>query len=134
MIESGDLEQLPNQASEAADANLSTPIAQLLGDSDDRTKSHAAHVRETAEVQNQTGTPLGDAGLTLRFKRRTVLGIHSAVNAQHNLVPNQRSLDRHDRPKSAPHDRERQSLFFAPVKCVHKCSRARFIEARLYKQ
>jgi hypothetical protein len=108
VVEPGDLKQLPHQTSEAADTDLSAPVAQLFGDSDDCTKSHAANVREISKVQNQHGNPLRDAGLALRLERLAVFSVHSAGYTQHDLVPNQSSLDGHDRQKSASHHRWRQ--------------------------
>lgn len=58
MVEPGDLKQLPHQTRETADADLTTRIAQLLGDSNDRTKPHAAHIRQIAQVEYQTGRTL----------------------------------------------------------------------------
>lgn len=111
MVEPRDLKQLSHQPGETADPHLSAPIAQLLRDSDDRTKAHAAYVRETAQVQNQTRNPLCDAGVALGFKCRGALRIHSAGYTQHDLVSNQRSFDGHNRQKSAPHYYQRQSFF-----------------------
>jgi hypothetical protein len=111
MVESGDLEQLPHQTRETADADLATSIAYLFGDPDNRTKSHAAHVREFAQVQDQAGKPICNARIALRLERRSALGIHSAGYTQNNLVPNQCPLDGHDRQKSAPHNSQRQSFF-----------------------
>jgi hypothetical protein len=114
MVEPGDLEQLPHQTRNTADAHLSAPITQLLGDPDNRTKTHAAHIREIAQVKYQARMPLRNAGLALRLERRSALGIHATGYAQHNLVPNQSSLDGHDRQKSASRYSQRQFFKFSP--------------------
>ena len=101
MDQPGDLKQLPHQTRQATDADLSAVITQLLGNLHDRTKSHAADICQTAQVDDNASKPLRDAGLTLTFKSSRVLGIHSAGHMQHELVPNLGPFNSHSTRKSA---------------------------------
>lgn len=53
MVEPGDLKQLPHQTRQAADADLTTLVAQLLGNIDDRTESHTADICEAPQVDDK---------------------------------------------------------------------------------
>lgn len=109
MIQPGDLKQLPHQSRQAADAHLSALIAQLLGNLHDRTEPHAAHIGETAKVNDKAVKPLRDADFALAFKSSGVLSIHAAGHMQYKLVSNLGSFDGHNTRKSALHRGQRQS-------------------------
>ena len=53
MIEPCNFEDLPDQSGEVADPEFSALIFQLLGNRDERTKSHAAYVCQIPEVDDQ---------------------------------------------------------------------------------
>jgi hypothetical protein len=99
MVEPGDLKQLPDQAGQAADSEFATFIPQLLGNPYDCTKPHAAHVLEIAQVHDDAGKPIGDAGLALVFEMNGVFGVHPAGDVQHNLISNLGPFDGHDTPR-----------------------------------
>ena len=58
LVEPGDFKDLPDQAGEAAESEVSTFIPQLQGDRDDGTKSQAADICEIRQVDNETRKPL----------------------------------------------------------------------------
>lgn len=96
MVEPGDLKELTNQAGEAAYAELSALITQLLGDFDDGPETHAADVGQLAEVGNDVAESLGDAGLTLLFEVSGAFSVHAAGYMQDDVIPNLGALDGHD--------------------------------------
>jgi hypothetical protein len=58
VVQPGDFKYLSHQTRQAADADLSPFVTQLLGNLDDRTKPHAADICELAQVEDNTTKPL----------------------------------------------------------------------------
>jgi hypothetical protein len=98
LVEPGEFEHLPDQAGQAADAQLSAFVAQLLGNCNERSKSHAADVCEIAEVDDEVRRPLRDAGVAVLFKLNGSLGVHAAGNMQYNLTANLSLFNGHNTP------------------------------------
>jgi hypothetical protein len=110
MVEPGEFKHLPDQAGQATDPEVSAFVSQLLGDRNERSKSHAADVCEIAQVDDEDRKPFGDAGFAVLFKLNGGLGVHAAGNTQDNLVANLCLLNGHNTPRM-PYAALRVNLF-----------------------